>query len=88
MHHFSKKCENFFFLKICYKFEVEKECAYQGEKYCVRDNGAVLRYPKDKTDVTGIAYESWHFRYVGEEAAKYITDNGLALEEFVDMLNY
>ena len=28
-------------------FEVEKECYYQGEKYIVRDNGAVLRYPKD-----------------------------------------
>ena len=44
-------------------------------------------YPADKTDVTGIAYESWHFRYVGKEAAKYIMDNHLALEEFVDMLN-
>lgn len=49
--------------------------------------GFILRYPADKTDVTGIAYESWHFRYVGKEAAKYITDNQLALEEFIDMLN-
>ena len=49
--------------------------------------GFILRYPADKTDVTGIAYESWHFRYVGKEAAKYIMDNHLALEEFVDMLN-
>ena len=49
--------------------------------------GFILRYPADKTDITGIAYESWHFRYVGEEAAKYIMENNLALEEFVDMLN-
>ena len=49
--------------------------------------GFILRYPADKTDITGIAYESWHFRYVGKEAAKYITDNQLALEEFIDMLN-
>ena len=49
--------------------------------------GFILRYPADKTEETGIAYESWHFRYVGKEAAKYITDNQLALEEFIDMLN-
>ena len=49
--------------------------------------GFILRYPADKTDVTGIAYESWHFRYVGEEAAQYIKENNLALEEFVELLN-
>lgn len=45
--------------------------------------GFIVRYPKDKTDVTGIMYEPWHFRYVGVEAATYIMDNGLCLEEFV-----
>ena len=49
--------------------------------------GFILRYPADKTEVTGIAYESWHFRYVGEEAAKYMKENGLVLEEFVELLN-
>lgn len=44
--------------------------------------GFVLRYPKDKEDVTGIAYESWHYRYVGKEAAKYMTENDLTLEEY------
>lgn len=48
--------------------------------------GFILRYPQDKTDITGIAYESWHFRYVGEEAAEYIMSEGLALEEFIEML--
>lgn len=47
-----------------------------------KEYGFVLRYPKDKQDITGW-YEPWHFRYVGEEAAKYMTDNNLCLEEFI-----
>ncbi|MCM1148962.1 MAG: M15 family metallopeptidase [Butyricicoccus sp.] len=47
--------------------------------------GFILRYPKDKEDVTGIIYEPWHFRYVGEEAAQYIMENGLCFEEFVEL---
>ena len=45
--------------------------------------GFIVRYPKDKEDVTGIMYEPWHFRYVGTEAAAYIMEHGLCLEEFV-----
>ena len=45
--------------------------------------GFILRYPKDKTDITGVMFEPWHFRYVGKEAAAYITANGLTFEEFV-----
>ena len=45
--------------------------------------GFILRYPSDKEDVTGISYESWHFRYVGEEAAQYIMENGITLEEYL-----
>lgn len=44
--------------------------------------GFILRYPKDKTDITGVPYESWHIRYVGVEVAEYITEAGLTLEEF------
>lgn len=47
--------------------------------------GFILRYPRDKEDVTGIIYEPWHFRYVGEEAARYIMENGLCFEEFVEL---
>ncbi len=47
------------------------------------DYGFILRYPKDKTDVTEIIYEPWHYRYVGVEAAKIITEEGLCFEEFV-----
>ena len=48
--------------------------------------GFVIRYPEDKEEETGIAYEPWHLRYVGETVAEYIMDNGLCLEEFFDQL--
>ena len=46
--------------------------------------GFILRYPKGKESITGIVYEPWHFRYVGVEAAKYIMENELTLEELWD----
>ena len=48
-----------------------------------QEYGFILRYPADKEDITGIMYEPWHFRYVGVEAATYIMENGLCLEEFL-----
>ena len=47
------------------------------------DYGFILRFPADKRDITHVMSESWHFRYVGEEAAKYMTENNLCLEEFL-----
>ena len=44
--------------------------------------GFILRYPAGKEDVTGIDYESWHYRYVGVEAARYLTEQQLTLDEF------
>ncbi len=44
--------------------------------------GFILRYPKDKTAVTGISYEPWHYRYVGKAAAKEIFDLNICLEEY------
>lgn len=44
--------------------------------------GFILRYPEDKADITGIVYEPWHYRYVGKEAAKYIYDKQITLEEY------
>lgn len=44
--------------------------------------GFILRYPSDKTEITGIMYEPWHFRYVGERLAKYLYFNNLTLEEY------
>ena len=46
--------------------------------------GFILRFPTGKSDVTGIIYEPWHYRYVGKEAAKEIYDRGICLEEYLD----
>lgn len=46
--------------------------------------GFILRYPKDKEHITNITYEPWHFRYVGERAAKYMREKNMTLEEFWD----
>ena len=53
-------------------------------KHC-QEYGFIVRFPKNKEDITGIIYEPWHFRYVGKEAAEYIVANDLCLEEFVAM---
>jgi D-alanyl-D-alanine carboxypeptidase len=45
--------------------------------------GFILRYPEDKSGITGVIFEPWHFRYVGVEAAGYIMERGLCLEEFL-----
>lgn len=50
------------------------------------DYGFILRYPLGKSDYTGVIYEPWHYRYVGEEVAKYITENNLCLEEYWQQL--
>lgn len=45
--------------------------------------GFILRYPNDKSEITKINYEPWHYRYVGIEAAKEIFENSLCLEEYL-----
>ena len=48
--------------------------------------GFILRYPEDKTEITGIGYEPWHYRYVGRETAAAIYESGLCLEEYLATL--
>ena len=48
------------------------------------DYGFVLRYTADKKPITGVAAEAWHFRQVGIPHARYIMQNGLCLEEYID----
>ncbi len=57
--------------------EVSRTCA---------DYGYIIRYPQGKTGITGIAYEPWHVRYVGQPHAKIMTEAGLTLEEYIDLL--
>ncbi len=47
------------------------------------DYGFIMRYPKDKTDITKITYEPWHWRYVGVDMAKEIKASGKTLEEYL-----
>ena len=53
-------------------------------EYC-DDYGFILRFPEGKEEITGIAYEPWHFRYVGTQAAKIIMEQGLTLEEYLEI---
>ena len=53
---------------------LEENCA----KY-----GFILRYPPEKTQITGIIYEPWHYRYVGQEHAEKIMRLGVTLEEYL-----
>lgn len=46
--------------------------------------GFILRYPVDKSEITGIIYEPWHYRYVGKEAAQDIYESGLCFEEWLE----
>ena len=47
--------------------------------------GFILRYPKEKQEITGYKYEAWHYRYVGLDAAKYIQENNITYEEYYVM---
>lgn len=49
--------------------------------------GFINRYPSDKTEITGVIYEPWHYRYVGKEAARAIHSQGICLEEYIEKLN-
>ncbi|MBE6589367.1 MAG: D-alanyl-D-alanine carboxypeptidase family protein [Ruminococcaceae bacterium] len=49
-------------------------------------HGFIIRYPRGKEDITGIAYEPWHLRYVGIPHAEIMTEAGLVLEEYLALL--
>ena len=48
--------------------------------------GFILRYPAHKTEITGVPFEPWHYRYVGQPHAYFMTGNDLVLEEYIDLL--
>lgn len=64
---------------------------YSGEYRWLQENAAdygfILRYPADKTHITKVKFEPWHWRYVGIEAAKAIKESGQCLEEYLGMLD-
>lgn len=68
---------------------VDKQEEMPAQKWLMencQDYGFILRYPKDKQDVTQIIYEPWHYRYVGKEHAKKIMESGVCLEEYIEEL--
>ncbi len=64
--------------------------AYTAEYAWLQENawkfGFILRFPADKTDITTIQFEPWHYRYVGRYHAQKIHASGLCLEEYVAQL--
>ncbi len=67
----------------------ESQKGEPGNRWLVQhchEYGFILRYPEDKEGITDIHYEPWHFRYVGKEAAAYLTQKGWTLEEFYQVL--
>ena len=48
--------------------------------------GFILRYPEGKSDITGVNFENWHYRYVGVESAQYMQKHHLVLEEYLTLL--
>lgn len=64
----------------------EKTKAFTWLTQNAENYGFVLRYPKDKYDITKITYESWHWRYVGKEHAKKMNELKMCLEEYVEYL--
>lgn len=58
---------------------------YQWMKKNAHKYGFILRYQSGKEDITGYSAEAWHFRYVGEEIAKYIYENDITYEEYYAM---
>lgn len=70
-------------VSINHNFDQSKEFKWLMEH--AAEYGFILRYPKDKTDITMVQYEPWHWRYVGKEAATEIMSKGITLEEYLGL---
>jgi D-alanyl-D-alanine carboxypeptidase len=66
------------------------ELANTAEGRWLADNswrfGLILRYPENRQDITGVAHEPWHFRFVGQPHAWYMWENDMVLEEYLEFL--
>ena len=61
--------------------------AYQWLSTHAHQYGFILRYPADKTEITGYDFEPWHYRYVGRYHATQMYEQDLCLEEYLAKLN-
>lgn len=79
-------CVDFITLKMTGLTNVfENTAAFEWLSQNAHRFGFIMRYPKDKTNVTGYAYESWHYRYVGRDAATEIYESNLTLEQYREL---
>lgn len=67
-------------------YDFEETTAFKWLKENAEDYGFILRYPKDKVEITKVNYEPWHWRYVGVENAKEINKKEFCLEEYIEYL--
>ena len=65
--------------------EIENTDTFKWLSEHCTEYGFVHRFPSGKEDITGVMYEPFHFRYVGVDAAKYMKENNLCLEEFWEL---
>jgi D-alanyl-D-alanine carboxypeptidase len=73
----SRQCE----LQVCFASTAEGKWLSQNSyKY-----GFILRYPADKTNITGFSYEPWHFRYIGTDLSYKLHSNGQTLEQYFNL---
>lgn len=61
----------------------DQTAEYQWLRENSKNYGFILRYPADKVEITGVDYQPYHFRYVGVDEAKEMTEKNLCLEEYV-----
>lgn len=66
--------------------DFEKTKAFTWLQQHAKEYGFILRYPKDKQEITGVSYESWHWRYVGKEHAQIMKEKEFCLEEYIQYL--
>lgn len=66
------------------KFENQEAFAWLSEN--AHKYGFILRYPKEKVEITGYDYEPWHYRFVGRQAATDMYYSGQCLEEYIEEL--
>ena len=69
---------------VDYNFEKTAEYTWLLEN--ARNYGFILRYPREKENITKVDFEPWHWRYVGAEHAKKITELDMCLEEYIEYL--
>lgn len=85
-HHTGLACDLSFFLDEGYSEPIGEHAHGPWITKNCTDYGFVIRYPSEKVEITGIAYEAWHFRYVGYPHAKAMTHFDYCLEEYIDAL--